>query len=182
MDRLVFGKSEINGIVGLECTDNSTELFVQDKEGNVNSVIKPNKYWILADSDIDNSFVRLKGDLFYKYGTQFRTREEFTEMRGRWKNLNTFSIWNSEEATMVKDGYAYFQGLKHNEVSILSFDIETVGVTLDKRSFVVLISNTYRDAKGNTVRKLFSHDEYENQQELIFKPIVTGKQIGRAHV
>ena len=167
MDNLIFGKSGINSIVGLECTDNSTEVFVQDSNGNVNSVVKPNKYWILADRDIDGSFVRLKGDLFYKYGTQFRTREEFTEMRGRWKNLNTFSIWNSQESAMVKDGYAYFQGLKHDEVSILSFDIETVGLVLDKRSYVVLISNTFRDSKGNITRKLFSHDEYENQQEMI---------------
>lgn len=167
MDNLIFGKSGIQGIVGLECTDEHTEIFVQDAQGNVTQLHKSNKYWILADRDIDGSFVRLKGDLFYKYGTQFRTRDDFMEMRGRWKNLNTFSIWNPEEATMVKDGYAYFQGLKHKEVSILSFDIETVGVSLDKKSFVVLISNTFRDSKGNITRKLFSHDEYESQQEMI---------------
>jgi DNA polymerase I len=167
MDKLIYGKSGKNGIVGLEVNDGTAEIFVQDSEGNVVSEFRPSRYWILADRDIDNSFVRLKGDLYYKYGTQFRTREEFTEMRGRWKNLNTFSIWNAEESAMVKDGYAYFQGLKHNEVSILSFDIETVGVTLDKRSYVILISNTYRDSKGNITRKLFSHDEYQSQQELI---------------
>jgi DNA polymerase elongation subunit (family B) len=133
----------------------------------VTSVFKPNKYWILSDRDIDGSFVRLKGDLFYRYGTPSRTREEFREMRARWKNLNTFSIWNPEESTMVKDGYAFFQGLKHNQVSILSFDIETNGVTLDKNSYEVLLGNTFRDSNGNITRKLFSHDEYENQQELI---------------
>jgi DNA polymerase I len=68
---------------------------------------------------------------------------------------------------MVKDGMSFFQGLKHSEVSILSFDIETNGVTLDKDSQVVLISNTYRDAKGQVTRKLFSYDEHENQQEMI---------------
>jgi DNA polymerase I len=167
MDNLIYGKSGLNGIVGLECSDEGTEVFIQDEQGNVTQLQKPNKYWILSDRDIDGSFIRMKGDLFYKYGTQFKTREDFQEFRGRWKNLNTFSIWNTEEATMVKDGYSYFQGLKHNQVSILSFDIETTGVLLNKDSYVILISNTFRDSKGNITRKLFSHDEYKNQQELI---------------
>lgn len=167
MDKLIYGKSGKQGIVGLEVNDGTAEIFTQDDEGNIVSEFKPSRYWILADRDIDGSFVQLKGDLKYKYGTQFSTREEFTEMRGRWKNLNTFSIWNAEEAAMVKDGYSYFQGLKHNQVSILSFDIETVGVSLDRKSFVVLISNTFRDSKGVITRKLFCHDDYKNNEEMI---------------
>ena len=167
MDKLIYGKSGKQGIVGLEVNDGTAEIFIQDESGNVTSEFKPSRYWLLSDRDIDGSFVRLKGDLKYKYGTQFGTREEFTEMRSRWKNLNTFSIWNAEEAAMVKDGYSYFQGLKHNQVSILSFDIETTGVLLDRKSFVVLISNTFRDSQGNITRKLFSHDQYKNNEEMI---------------
>jgi DNA polymerase I len=68
---------------------------------------------------------------------------------------------------MVKDGMSYFRDLKHNEVSILSFDIETNGVTHDNESQVVLISNTFRDSKGNVTRKLFAYDEYEYQEDMI---------------
>jgi DNA polymerase elongation subunit (family B) len=167
MDKLIYGKSGINNIVGLEAHDGQVELFIQKEDGSVASEFRPSRYWILANKNIDGAFNQLKGDLHYKYGTQFRTREEFKEMRSRWKNLNTFSIWNPEESTMVKDGYCFFQGMKHKQISVLSFDIETNGIVLNKKSFVVLISNTYRDSFGNVTRKLFCHDEYESQGEMI---------------
>ena len=167
MDKLIYGKSQINGIVGIESQDGQVELFIQKEDGSIASEFRPSRYWILARSNIDDNMARLKGDLYYKYGAQFTSREDFVEYRNRWKNLNTFSIWNAEESTMVKDGYCYFQGMKHKQISILSFDIETNGVTMNKKSFVVLISNTYRDSFGNITRKMFCHDEYESQGEMI---------------
>jgi len=167
MDKLIHGKSGVQKIVGLEVKDNVIEIFQQSDNGDITVLTQPHRYWILADSNIDGKFSRLKGELYYKYGTLFNNREDFSEYRNRWKNLNTFCIWNAEEAAMIKDGYSFFQGLKHKDVSILSFDIETVGIALNRKSFVVLISNTYRDANGQVERKLFTHDEYENQQEMI---------------
>jgi DNA polymerase I len=167
MNKLIYGKSQVNGIVGIESQDGQVELFIQKEDGSVVSEFRPARYWILARSNIDGNMARLKGDLHYKYGAQFTSREDFVEYRNRWKNLNAFSIWNPEESTMVKDGYCYFQGMKHKQISILSFDIETNGVTMNKKSFVVLISNTYRDSFGNITRKMFCHDEYETQGEMI---------------
>jgi DNA polymerase I len=167
MDKLINGKSGVQGIVGLEVNDDVLEIFQQKEDGTIALTTIPHRYWILSDNNIDGKFTRLKGDLFYKYGTLFRTRDDFSEYRNRWKNLNTFSIWNAEEAAMVKDGYSFFQGLKHKDVSILSFDIETTGLAHNKSSFVVLISNTFRDSKGNVIRRLFSHDDYDTQREMI---------------
>ena len=167
MEKLINGKSELQGIVGLEVRDSVVEIFQQDEQGKVNIITRPNRYWILADRNIDGSFARLGGELFYKYGVQFQNRDSFVDYRNRWKNLNTFSIWNAEESAMVKDGYSYFQGLKHNEVSILSFDIETTGLNLDRKSHVVLISNTCREPSGRITRKLFACDDYSGQTELI---------------
>jgi DNA polymerase elongation subunit (family B) len=167
MQKLIYGKSNINNIVGLEVKDDTIEIFQQDDNGAVSSLFKPHRFWLLANQNIDGKFTRLKGDLYYSYGTQFTSREDYVEYRNRWKNLNTFSIWNSEEAAMVKDGYCYFQGMKHNQVSTLSFDIETNGLTMNRKSFVVLISNTYRDANGVITRKLFAHDEHASQGEMI---------------
>lgn len=167
MEKLIYGKSNITGIVGLEISNESIELFQQNEDGNVISVFKPHRFWLLSHENIDGKFSRLKGDLHYKYGTQFKTREDFVEYRSYWKDMDTFSIWNAQEAAMVKDGYCFFQGLKHKDVSILSFDIETTGLEIGKKSFVVLISNTYRDTSGNIIRKMFSHDEYETQGEMI---------------
>jgi DNA polymerase elongation subunit (family B) len=167
MDKLINGKSGVQGIVGLEVNDDVLEIFQQKEDGTIALTTIPHRYWILSDNNIDGKFTRLKGDLFYKYGTLFRTRDDFSEYRNRWKNLNTFSIWNAEEAAMVKDGHSFFQGLKHKDVSTLSFDIETTGLAHNKSSFVVLISNTFRDSKGNVIRRLFSHDDYDTQREMI---------------
>lgn len=68
---------------------------------------------------------------------------------------------------LIKSGITYFKGLKHDQVNILSFDIETNGVSLDSQSKVLLIANTYRDSKGKVQKKLFSYDEYENDKEFI---------------
>jgi DNA polymerase elongation subunit (family B) len=167
MDKLIHGKAGLERIVGIEARDEAIEIFQQNENGEISIITNPHRYWILSDQNIDGNFSRLKGDLFYKYGTLFKDRDSFVEYRNRWRNLNTFSIWNAEEAAMIKDGYSYFIGLKHKEVSILSFDIETTGINLNKKSFVILISNTYRDTKGNITRKLFSCDDYKSQQEMI---------------
>lgn len=167
MSKLINGKAEIQKIVGLEVNEDVVQVFQQQDDGSIKITDYPHRYWLVSDINIDGKFTRLKGDLFYKYGTLFRTRSEFSEYRNRWKNLNTFCIWNAEEAAMVKDGYTFFNGMKHKEVSILSFDIESTGLTHDKNSFVVLISNTYRNSQGEIIRKLFSHDEYKNQKEMI---------------
>jgi|688.fasta_scaffold00313_60 DNA polymerase I len=167
MDKLIHGKAGIERIVSIEVQDEAVEIFQQELDGEIKTITYPHRYWILSDQNIDGKFSRLKGNLFYKYGTLFKNRETFIEYRNRWKNLNSFSIWNAEEAAMIKDGYCYFLGLKHKEVSILSFDIESTGINLDKKSYVILISNTYRDSRGNITRKLFSCDDYKNQQEMI---------------
>src|SRR5690606_10417347 len=73
---------------------------------------------------------------------------------------------NQKEAFMVNYGYTYFKGLRHDEVSILSFDIESTGLTHDENSKVILISNTFRK-NGQIQRKLFSHDDYNNCAEMI---------------
>lgn len=167
MEHLIYGKSGQKRIVGLEVRDATTEIFKQQEDGTIISEFKPNSYWLLSDKPLNKNFTRLKGDLHYKFGTKFNDRQEFNKMRSIWKNEDKFDIWDGEESFMVKEGYGYFQDLKHSEVSILSFDIETNGVKLDKDSFVVIITNTFRDSKGNVTRKLFSYDEYVSQVAMI---------------
>lgn len=164
---LIYGKSGEKRIVGLEVRDATTEIFKQQEDGTIVSEFKPNSYWLLAAKPLNKGFTRLKGDLHYKFGTKFTDRQEFNKMRSIWKNEDKFDIWDGEESFMVKEGYGYYQDLKHSEVSILSFDIETNGINLDADSFVVIITNTFRDSKGNVFRKLFSYDEYDSQIKMI---------------
>lgn len=167
IDRLINGKSELNGIVGIEVTDDTVELFVQDETGSISSVFNPCRHWILASDNLDGKFVRLEGDLTYKWGRQFKTRTDWSKCRSVWKNNDIYTIWNSEEATMAKDGYTMYKGLRQKDISLLSWDIETTGLDGNAPDAkVLLISTTYRDQQGQ-VNKLFSYDDYKTEGDLI---------------
>lgn len=165
-DKILYGKNPQEGIVGLEVADNLTELFIQDETGKIESKFVSNKFWILSNRPLNKNFIRLEGDLHYKWGIQFEDRESFGKFRRIWKNEDIYSIYNPKEAFMVKDGYTYYKGLQPKDISILSFDIETTGLNHDSTAKLILITNTFR--KGNQViRKLFCYDEYQNEGEML---------------
>jgi DNA polymerase elongation subunit (family B) len=159
-DPLIFGKNDTENIVSIEVNDDIAELFIE-KDGKVTSTFVPNKFWILSNENIKGEFVRLKGSQHYCWGKQFKERSEFSKYRNLMKNYDLYSIWNQEEALMVKDGYTYFKGMTIDQVSILSFDIETTGFVKDANSQIFLISNTFRNGLGVVEKRLFSLDEYE---------------------
>lgn len=169
-DNLLYGKSNLKRIVGLEITDDKAVIFIQDKNGVVNSVSNPHQYWILSELQVHKDCKRLDGDLHYKWAKRFTNRKQFEVTRSTLKNANydIYSIWNSEEACMVKDGYTFFRDMEPKEVSLLSFDLETTGLkgdALDAK--ILLISTTYRDFTGQLINKLFSYDEFKNEKEMI---------------
>lgn len=162
---LIYGKNDTERIVSIEVEDDSAILFREDENGITQEVV-PNRFWLLSNTKINNKFVRMEGEQHYKWGIQFTEREEFYKMRRVWSKYDTYSIYNAQEALMVKDGYTYFKGMKSNhEVSTLAFDIETTGLNHDKSSLVILIANTFRK-NGKITRKMFCYDEYKSQAEL----------------
>jgi DNA polymerase I len=178
-DRLLYGKSNINGIVSMEVDNDKAELFIQNENGGVSSIHVDNRFWILSNKNIDGSFKKLDGSLHYQWGRLYKDRKEYEKARSDFKRKehDIFSIWNDAEALMVKDGYSYFRGLKQKDISLLSFDLETTG--LDGKApdaKIVLISTTYRDVNGS-INKLFSHDEYETEGHMLeaFCSYVLGK-------
>jgi len=168
MNKLLNGKSDISRIVGLECVDSSVEIFIQQEDGSVVSEFRPHRYWILTHNKLAANAVKLEGDLHYKYGYQFATREDFEKTRSSIRNEDSYSIYNAEEACMVKDGYTFYRDLKPTDLAVLSFDIETTGLDGEADDAkVLLISTTYRDHNGKSVNRLFSYDDYKNEGELI---------------
>lgn len=169
MNELIFGKKNFQKIVSLEPQDNSVEVFYENSPGIITSEILPHKYWLLSSQKLDGNFVRLKGDLNYCYGRQYVSREEFVKQRSYYKakDKDIFTIWNPKESCAVKDGYSCFLGMTPEDVSLLSFDLETTG--LDPHSEdakILLISTTYRAGK-NQISRLFSFDNYINQANLL---------------
>lgn len=164
---LIHGKNHTENIVSIEVVDPYIELYIQNTDGSIRTEYIDNKYWMLTDKPI-RDFVKLKGDLHYKYGRQFTDRDEFTRMRAVYnKNNDMFSIWNPQEACMVKDGYTLFKGMKTGDVSVLAFDIETTGTQLDIYSKVLIIANTFRDHTGKITRKLFTYDSYASVSAML---------------
>lgn len=169
-ETLLYGKSNWKRIVGLEVgTEGTAEIFTQAEDNSgVISTFVPARYWLLANENLNGKFARLNGDLHYKWGIQYNDYEQFGKMTGVWRNEDTFKIWNKEEALMVKDGYTFFRDMRLNELAILSFDIETTGLdgyAIDAK--VLLISTSFRNHTGVIENKLFSHDEYESEGEML---------------
>jgi len=164
---LLYGKNSLERIVSIEPEDSIINIWQEDPNGNVIKTVLPNKYWILSPSPIHGTWHRLKGNLHYKFGQQFTTREAFLDARRAYKHYDTLSIYDNKESSMVKDGITYFKGMNIKDVSILSFDIETTGLDPnDKNAKVLIIANTYRK-QGIVSRKMFTYDQYSSQQELI---------------
>ena len=165
-DPLIFGKSQKKSIVGIEINDSEAELFIQKEDGSIDNEKVANRFWLLSNDKLDNNFIRLKGDLHYKWGRQFENWKSYSQARGYYKD-RVWGIWDKKEALMVKDGYTFYKGMQINEVSVLAFDIETTGTKITSDTQVLIIANTFRDSKGTITRKMFCYDEYESTKEFI---------------
>lgn len=169
-DKILYGKSQQERIVSLEVKDNVCELYIQKDNGDVEVKFEKNKFWILTNEPFGyNKWVKLRGEQHYKYGLQFDSREEFIKFRYKNKDRDLYSIYDSREAVMVKDGYTYFKGLNFKDITTLSFDIETTGLNgKASDAFLILISTTLRK-NGVITKKLFSYDEYTSEGKMIVK-------------
>jgi DNA polymerase elongation subunit (family B) len=160
---LIFGKDKTEGVVSIEIEDDNVVLFFNDGS----SEVRPLVYWMLAPRKIDSKFTRLKGNLHYKYIRTFPTKEEFRKHTKKYFKKDTYQVYNPKEAAMIYYGITLFKGLKFEDVSILSFDIEAEGLTHHSNSQVFLITNTFRSTKGKITKKHFRVDEYQDDVEMI---------------
>lgn len=159
-NRLLQGKDNTENVVSIESHDGSLEIF-REVNGKIEVSQVKNKYWILASEQLDKNFVRLQGDLHYKWGRQVDERGHYFRLKMMYKNRDIFSIYDAKESAMVNKGITYFKGMRLKDVSVLSFDIETTSLELNDLAKVLLISNTYRNGNGEIQKKLFSYSDYE---------------------
>jgi len=162
---LIYGKAQITNIVSAESEKGTTTLFIE-KDGVITTKEIPHKYWLLCNERLDLTWFRLEGDQHYCWGKQFPDYWKLRAEKEKYEGKDFYAINNPTEAAMVKDGFSYYQGMQPSDVSILAFDIETNGFAHDENSRVYLISNTLR-VNGEIERKLFAHDEYENDGQMI---------------
>lgn len=164
---LIFGKNPLERITNLEIQDNIVNIFREFPDGSVEHLTFPNKHWILSPRKLTNSH-ELKGNLYYKYGLQFSNREEFLSARKSLyqQGVQIYSIFDPQESCMVKDGYSYYKGMKVDEISVLSFDIESLTLEHNSKAKAIIIANTFR-RNGIVTRKLFCYNDYTTEKDFI---------------
>lgn len=165
-DNILYGLEPFERIVSVEAKDDKAEIFLEDKQGRVQRRIFENKDWILSNRPVDQSWTRLSGQLHYRYIKYLDSYSEVYQIKKNNKHLDFFTIADAKERFLVTNGFTYHKGMKHGEISVLSFDIETTGLYHDNDAKILSISNTFR--KNNVItRKMFCYDEYETQGELL---------------
>lgn len=168
MNHLVYGKNEQTNIVSIEVIDDTAEIFLESADGTLDTTYVPNSYWILSNEPQGRSWVKLNGDLHYKYGRKFKKATDLYKEKAFLKSrgVDFYCVSDAKESLMLREGYTYFKGMQQKDVSVLSFDIETTSLEHDETSKILIISNTIRK-NGEVRRRLFSYDEYENEGKML---------------
>lgn len=168
-DDLIYGKNKIQKIVGFETVND--KMYIYKANGNKTEIIRGENYHYLLMDKYDSSMnpMRLEGNNHYKYFLKFKNKGDLYNAKRKCeqRGIGFWYPYNPVESTMLKDGYTMYKGMKLDEVSVLSFDIETTGVKIDDNSFTLLISNTFRNRDGSVCRKLFSFDEFDNSKDFL---------------
>jgi DNA polymerase elongation subunit (family B) len=162
MKKLIFGKDDTENIVNISITpEHTTRVYRETSEGVFVDEYDYTPY-ILTSTKLDNS-ERLKGNNFYKWLTPVRLDEDYEAIRG----YGIYKPRSMEEGFMLLSGMTYFKGMKIDDVSILSFDIEATSLNPDDpNARVVMISNTLRK-NGEITRKLFTARTIDEEKQMI---------------
>lgn len=167
-DPVIFGKDQTENIVSV-VAEETTAYIYREVGGKVTCDIHVAKPWIIGTGKPKMGGKSLAGNLFYKYFKEFDSFEEYKKTKGMMygKQLEFYTVNSQAEGYMAVSGVTYFKGMKFDEVSVLSFDIETTGLHADlPDAKVLLISNTYRSGT-KIIKKLFSLDEFKYEQDMI---------------
>jgi DNA polymerase elongation subunit (family B) len=165
-NKLIYGKNPLDRIVSIEVENETATIFRELKDGTLDIKKVPNKFWILAGRQFGSGWTRLDGDQYFKWGKQYTKFNEYMEEKKKLPYKEIYTVSNAVEALMIKDGFTLFKNMRHDEPSILSFDIESTGLEHNDDSRVILISNTFRKLGGIT-KQLFCITDYNSQQEMI---------------
>jgi DNA polymerase elongation subunit (family B) len=160
MDDLIYGKDKTQHVTAVEVLDNQMYLYKND--GTVET--RDFQYWLTSKRKLKNSQL-LDGSLDFKYISYYDDEEKFKDDKKKlWGN--SFTAYDLAESAMLTSGVTLFKGMQINEVSVLSFDIESEGLLdefdtpISKTPEIYMISNTYRDRDGSVTKKLFDLNDY----------------------
>lgn len=153
----------------METKDSKYIAYMADGDKTKTLTFDNEHYLLLSKYDPSMNPGRLSGRNHYQYFAKFKSKANLYHYK-RECERNGVDFWycyNPVEAANIKYGYTMYKGMKLNDISTLSFDIETTGVKIDDNSYVLLISNTFRSRSGVVTRKLFSFDSYDSPADFL---------------
>ena len=169
-NRLIFGKNTTENIVNISIKNEIATIFCET-HGKVTSQEVPYRQWVLSPV-YANGCKRLKGDQYYKFIKEYTNYSDYKKIESDLYKLNLFTVKHKAEAFMIRNGYTYFKNMKANDVSLLSFDIETNGLSPNNEdSTVYLITNAFRKklttGETETLYKTFNCEDYETHFDMV---------------
>lgn len=151
----LFGKDKRQKITNVDVKDDQLHIWYSD--GTLE--LLPCVFWALAEKNLDGKFEKLEGNCHYKYARSFETEEQLKNFKKKFYN-SLYSINDPVEQQLAYYGITVHKGLAFEDLSVLSFDIESTGTQLNKDAKVLIISNTYWSLTGVS-REVFILDEDE---------------------
>lgn len=162
---LIFGKDKTENVVSVEIEDEQIALY-KEVNGSVIKEMRPNYFWIITHDKVSSKQTELVGDQHYKWLAKFPTLAEYLKAKNAIYNYDHYKINDTKEAALIYNGITYYKGMNVSDVSTLSFDIESDGLTHRDTSEIYLITNTFRK-NDRLVRKTFRLDHFDNQKEML---------------
>jgi len=158
-DPLIFGKDTTEGIVNVTVDNEVAYIYKAD------GTVEEREYYNWAvGTNWDEGCQRLKGHQYYKYIKDL-PEDQYYSLRESW-NPRIWTPRTASEGLLIRTGMTYYKGMKVNQVSLMSFDLEAPG--LDKNAEdaqVVLLSITYRSREGVIEKRLFDIFDYDENPE-----------------
>lgn len=162
---LIFGKDKTENVVSVEIEDEQIAIY-KEVAGSVIKEMRPNYFWIITNQKLSSKQTELTGDQHYKWLAKFPTLAEYLKAKNAIYNYDHYKINDTKEAALIYNGITYYKGMNVSDVSTLSFDIESDGLTHRDTSEIYLITNTFRK-NDRLVRKTFRLDHFDNQKEML---------------
>lgn len=167
---IIYGKDNTEGIVSMDTKGDALYVY-REVNGEVLEEHHKLTWWALSNNRLDGyKTFRLQGDLFYKYSYEFKTKNAFMGFVNSHRNdtrTQVYSCWNDTEANMLISGRTYFKGMEPKDVSVLSFDIESMGLNGEAPDAMVLLISTVFRKNGELYEHLFAYDDYETQGAML---------------
>lgn len=162
--QLLYGKDLTERVVSIEIEDTDVVVYQEDISGKILKHKRPYQSFLLAATKLDFGFEPLDGSLHFKFMKECSQSSQYKNIRANYRDA--WGMMTERESYLVLTGMTYYKNMIFEDVSVLSFDIETIGLLSEEKKEVLAISSVFRK-KGIIEKKVFSLDEFETEDKMI---------------